>query len=101
MCLVETPLGIKVNLGNAFLARTTAAQDQARIFAIDQYPGIVFRVVTTILQPVRSSIYCLLDYCVPTPFIDAREQCFAMYGIRYCKLALVQDTHCVSVVSAF
>ena len=69
VCLVETPFRIKVNLGNALVARTAAPQDQTRIFAIYQYPRIVLCIVTTVLQPACSSIYGLLDYAAPALFV--------------------------------
>src|SRR5581483_8331851 len=98
MRFVETPFGVEVKTGNAFVAGTAASQEQARIFAIYQYPGIVFGVVAAILQPGRTGIYGLLDNASPVVFVDTHEQRFAMHSIRYREMAFIQDTHGVRVV---
>src|SRR5579859_1702451 len=92
MRLVETPLRVKVYPGNAFIARAASAQHQARMFAVHQYPGIVFRVVATILQPACSDIYGLLDDALPA-FVDAHQQRLAMHGVGYGEMAFAQNAH--------
>src|SRR5579859_905752 len=93
MCLVKTPLRVKVYPGNAFIARAASAQQQARMFAVHQYPGIVFRVVATISQPACFDIYGLLDDALPAAFVDTHQQRFAMHGVGYGEMAFAQDAH--------
>src|SRR5438046_796441 len=61
MCLVQTPLWIKVKLGKCFIARASTAQDDTGMFAVNEYPTIVLDIITTILQPACSSAYFCLD----------------------------------------
>src|SRR6266536_2360602 len=101
MCFVETPLWIQVELGNCFITGAPTAKDQARILAIDQYPGIMLIIVPAVLQPTGCRVYFFLNLSSFSSSVDMHKQRSPMNGICDGKVGSVQNANCMRMIKAF
>src|SRR6266487_652715 len=69
----------------------------ARILAVNQYPGIMPGVVTAILQPGGASNDLLLD---APGFIQVHQQRSPVYGVGDGEVLAVQDAHRVGMIES-
>src|SRR6266702_8125132 len=98
MCFVETPLWIQVELGNCFITGASTAQDQARILAINQYPGLMLIIVPAVLQPTGSHVYFFLNLSSHSGSVDTHKQCSPVNGVCDGKVGFVQNAHCMRII---